>query len=357
MELKRTPLYESHVRHGGKIVPFAGWELPVQFSGVIEEHRAVRTGAGLFDVSHMGEITIKGSQCIKTLQYFTCNDVSKLVDGAAQYSAILNESGGVIDDIIIYRRNERDFLLCVNASNAEKDFDWLKTHNTFDVEIENVSSAYGQIAFQGPKVVSLAKNLFPLPAKPFQFVESEIDGVPVIVARTGYTGEDGVELFTPWNKTEIIWEKLAAIPGVTLCGLGSRDTLRLEACYPLHGHELSEEIPATESGLSWIVKFDKGEFIGRNTLETNKKNPTRKLCGIFVKDSGIIRQNDKVFSSDGEEIGLVTSGTRTPTLDRALGLVLIKRGFDEVGASVFVEVRGRRLSCEVVKIPFYKRSN
>jgi aminomethyltransferase len=362
--LRRTPLYDQHVKLGGKIVPFAGWELPVQYSGVIAEHRAVREKAGLFDVSHMGEVIVTGAEAEKAIDYLTCNDVKTLTDGKALYSAIIDENGGVVDDIIIYRFNKERFLICVNASNADKDFEWFTSHNKFQAKFENKSASYGQIALQGPAAMEVLRTFPELRAaidlKPFHFVECDLLSVPVIVARTGYTGEDGVEIFIPSNSTSDVWqallengEKLGLIPA----GLGARDSLRLEACYPLHGHELGDDISAIESGLGWIVKFDKGDFFGRQALMRYREQSPRSLVGFFVDDPGIARHGDKLYSSDGAEIGITTSGTRTPTIDRALGMGLVKSEFAKVGTEILAEVRGKKLKCHVVKKPFYKRSN
>lgn len=360
-ELKRTPLFEEHQKLGGKIVGFAGWELPVQYSGVIAEHNAVRSAAGLFDVSHMGEIFVSGPQAEAALNALTCNDVSKLVDGKAHYSAITNERGGVVDDIIIYRYNPQFFLVCVNASNSDRDFEWLTKHNKFDAKIENKSAEFGQIALQGPKAEEILSKLEPKcrTLQYFHFLESEVAGIPTIIARTGYTGEDGFELFVPSAQTAAMWRKLLEVGapnGLIPCGLGARDSLRLEACYPLHGHELSEDISAIESGIGWVVKLDKGDFTGREKLAAERANgAARALIGFIVEDPGIVRENEKLFSTDGQEIGYSTSGTKTPTIGKALGMALVKKSHSEIGSEFLAEVRGRKLRCRVVKKPFYTK--
>lgn len=361
--LQRTPLYNRHVELGGKIVPFAGWELPVQYSGVIAEHQAVRERAGLFDVSHMGEVFVTGPEAEKAIDFLTCNDVKTLTDGKAQYSAIINEHGGVVDDIIVYRYSPRKYLICVNASNSDKDFQWFLDHNRFDAEFTNKSSRYGQIALQGPRAVKILSSISGLGdignLQYFHFQTRDVLGVEVIIARTGYTGEDGYELFVPWDKTTTIWDALleAGIPhGLIPAGLGARDSLRLEACLPLHGHELGDDISAYESGLGWIVKLNKGEFVGKDALSRQRTaGPARSLVGFFVEDAGIVRHGDKIFSASGEEIGITTSGTKTPTVNRALGLGLVKSAFAKEGGELFAEVRGRKLRCQIVKRPFYKR--
>ena len=361
--MKRTPLFDEHVRLGGKMVEFAGWEMPVQYAGVIAEHANVRERVGLFDVSHMGEIWVSGPQAEAALEYLTCNRVSGLYDGKAQYSAILNDEGGVIDDIIIYRFNKELFLLCVNASNADKDFEWLKSRNPTDARITNASAEYGQIAVQGPRALEL---LAPLvkgadlgSLKPFHFVESELLGSKVIIARTGYTGEDGVEIFVKSDRTADLWRLLlehGASYGVMPCGLGARDSLRLEAAYPLHGHELSEDVPALESGLGWIIKFDKGDFIGRAALEKIKASgPARKLVGLVLDEPGIARQGD-TLQVNGAEVGVVTSGTKTPTVNKALGMAFIASEIAKPDTQVSVVVRGRPIAGHLISLPFYKRS-
>ena len=361
--LQRTPLYEIHKALGGKIVPFAGWELPVQYSGVIAEHHAVRERAGLFDVSHMGEVMVEGPEAEALLQDLTCNDLSTLVDGKAQYSALLNDIGGVIDDIIIYRMSPTAFFVCVNASNSTTDFDWISKNNKRNARVTNLSKEYGQIALQGPRSEDILRSVKGGDAfcalTYFHFAKGELEGIPVIVARTGYTGEDGFEIFSPTAQTPILWNKVlagGADKGLIPCGLGARDSLRLEACYPLHGHELSPEISALESGLGWIVKFGKSEFIGKAALAAQKeKGVPRALVGIFLDEPGIARQSDKVFAPDGKEIGVLTSGTKTPTVNRSLGIALVKRELSTSDSPLFVEVRGKKIAGHVVPKPFYSR--
>lgn len=363
-DLKRTPLYSRHIELGGKMVPFAGWEMPVQYSGLMQEHNNVRQKAGIFDVCHMGEIALRGPQAEAALQYMTCNDLSKLSAGHAQYNAIINPSGGVVDDIIVYKKGEHDFFICVNASNTAKDFEWFTSHNKFDAAFENLSAQYGQIALQGPSAIAIFDSLFQAPVaaslSSFSFCECSLDGMPLIVARTGYTGEDGVEVFVPVDDTAKLWDLCLAKGqafGLLPCGLGARDTLRLEACYPLHGHELGDDITAIESGLAWIVKPEKGDFIGRNVLAEQKENGSpRVLAGFFVDDPGIVREHTELFDESGKAIGSVTSGTRTPTLEKSLGMALVNREHGNIGRKIYADVRGRRLECHVVAKPFYKRN-
>lgn len=363
--LKRTPLYARHVELGGKMVPFAGWELPVQYkAGIIAEHHAVRQAAGLFDVSHMGEVIVQGAEALALLQSLTCNDISVLENGRAQYNALTTPQGGVVDDIIVYRQNAERFFVCVNASNTERDFQWIVTHNETSAGVENVSARYGQIALQGPRAEEIMRRLSGgeevANLAYFSFIETTLCGISgVVAARTGYTGEDGFELFVPVDSTARLWDGVlesGAPLGLIPAGLGARDSLRLEAAYPLHGHELSEEISAIESGLGWVVKPDKGEFLGRERLAREKREgAARALVGFFVQGAGIARHGAVVRAPSGEIIGQVTSGTKTPTVNRALGLALVDRRFSALGSKIVIEVRGEPLEAEVVKKPFYKR--
>jgi len=361
--LKRTPLYEQHVAAGAKMVPFAGWEMPLRYAGFIKEHKVVRQAAGLFDVSHMGEILVSGPQAEQALEYLTCNRVGALCDGKAQYSAITNPQGGVVDDIIVYRINKTKFLLCVNAANTNKDFLWLTERNRFYANIANKSSSYGQIALQGPKSLEILAKVYPKitsqELRYFHFVKVELVGAPVMIARTGYTGEDGFEFFVPTDATAALWQALleVGVPlGLKPVGLGARDSLRLEVCYPLHGHELGEDISAIESGVGWIVKLKKGDFVGRERLVLHKtQGAPRALAGFFVEDLGIAREGAIVFNEQGHEIGVVTSGTKTPTINRALGLALIKSEFAVPGTGLLLAVRKKKLKARVVERPFYMR--
>lgn len=360
-QTRKTVLWSAHVALGAKMVPFAGWEMPVQYSGVIAEHVATRAAAGLFDVSHMGELWVTGPESLQLIDSLTCNKVSAIRDGRAQYNAIITPSGGIVDDIIVYRFGPERFLICVNASNAEKDFAWFKAHNRFNAKVENASADYGQIALQGPRALEILTAMkLPVPERTFSFLTSNFEGAELIIARTGYTGEDGVEIFCPTVKTESIWNlalKVGGGFGLLPCGLGARDSLRLEACLPLHGHELGEEISAIESGLSWIVKADKGEFTGRTALQAHLASCPRNLIGFALTDLGIARHGDAVFSASGERVGVVTSGTKTPTVNKALGLALVSSAHSALGGQLSFEVRGRKLAGEVVATPFYKRAS
>lgn len=372
--LKRTALFECHRSLGGRFVEFGGWEMPVQFSGVVDEHEVVRRAVGLFDVSHMGEVRVRGGKALEFLQRVTSNDVSRLSVGQAQYSLMLNERGGVVDDIIVYRLGAEDYLLCVNAGNTEKGFSWLVRQNEIGANLENVSSEYAQIAVQGPKAVSLMARLIGVREEEFSFEKFPAfcvrsmqvsggtklkDSRPVLVARTGYTGEDGFEVFCTNEQGPEIWFGMLDVGkdlGAKPCGLGARDTLRLEACFPLHGHELSDDLSALSCGVGWVVKFQKGEFIGKEALLRDKEQGLpRKLCGFFVLDPGIVREGAKIFDGAGKEVGWASSGTKTPTVGRALGLCFVEATSAEDGTELFAEVRGKKLKIQLAKIPFYKR--
>lgn len=369
--MRKTVLFDQHKKLGAKFVEFGGWEMPVWYSNLIEEHRAVRTAAGLFDVSHMGEVFFEGPEALAALEYLTCNQVSSLKLGDAQYSMFLNEKGGVVDDIIIYRLEKEKFLVCVNASNTEKDYQWvLKNNRHAGVEITNRSSDFSQLALQGPKALEILSKIADFsdidfsfevfPSFTFKNLNTSHFG-NIILARTGYSGEDGVEIFCLNAYAESLWENIleqGVSYGLLPVGLGARDTLRLEACLPLHGHEMSDEIDPISAGFLWVVKLDKIEdFIGKNALVKIKSGSiTKKLIAFEVQDKGIVREGASVFSHDGKEIGKVTSGTLTPTLGKAIGLALVDKEFVKIGLKLQAELRGRMLSLEIVKKPFYRRA-
>lgn len=357
--MKATPLNKIHKQLGARMVDFAGWEMPVQYTGVREEHMAVRTKAGLFDVSHMGEIIVRGPWAEATVQKLTCNDASRLKPGESQYSALLTEHGTFVDDIIVNRLGSESFLICVNASNADKDFESVRPHATPDTTIENRSDDYFQIAIQGPSAIPIVEAIqgegaSPLPPRPFTLVETNLAGCPVILARTGYTGEDGFEIYGEPADAEKIWTLLRE-KGALPCGLGARDTLRLEAAMPLYGHEIDDSINPFEAGLGWIVKMDKGDFIGREALRARQAAPLRKkLVGIEMTEPGIARQGCKIF--DGEkEIGFITSGTKSPFLDKAVAMGYVAADFAAPKTKIAVDIHSRKRHGIVVPLPFYRR--
>jgi aminomethyltransferase len=345
------------------MVEFAGWEMPVQYRGVIEEHRAVRNRAGLFDVSHMGEIEVRGEGATALCQRLSANDVSRMTPFQAQYNLLLNERGGVVDDVIFYRLQPDVYFICVNASNSDKDFSWIEGHavDMDKVEVENVGAKYAQLALQGPRAEDI---LQPLTAaslaglKGFRFVFADVAAVRCLIARTGYTGEDGFELYCNSEDADRLWSALlesGAPLGLVPAGLGARDTLRLEKAYPLYGHELDETTTPLEAGLEWVTKLSKSDFIGRDALLRQKQEGIkRKLVGLEMLEPGIARSGYRLFKDD-VRVGDVTSGTRSPSLERsiALGYVAVEHG--GLGNVIDVEIRGRKLPARIVAVPFYRR--
>jgi aminomethyltransferase len=357
--LKKTPLNEVEKALGGRMVDFGGWELPVQFSGILEEHEAVRTNVGVFDVSHMGELTVRGPQALELLQRSTCNDVAKLVDGRAHYTGLLYPNGGFVDDILIYQIAANDFFVVVNASNSDKDFAWLQqAAQGMDVEVLNRSADYAQLALQGPNAERVLQTMTGVPLtdiKYYHFDRGDVDGAAAIVSRTGYTGEDGFEIYVSPEHAPRILQKLVDA-GVKPCGLGARDTLRLEAKMALYGNDIDDTTTPIEADLGWIVKLDKGDFTGRNVLEREKQEgPRRKLVGFEMVDRGIARHGYPVVEGS-EEIGIVTSGTHSPTLKKSIGLAYLPLDKSAQGTELMVLIRGKETRARVVPTPFYKRS-
>lgn len=359
--LKRTPLHAVHVALDARLVDFAGWEMPVQYRGVIEEHLAVRRQAGLFDVSHMGEIVVSGPGALATIQRLTPNDASRLNDGQAQYSALTTDSGAPVDDIMVHRVAADHFFLCVNASNDAKDFDWIKHHAGPATEVERVSDGYALLALQGPAAPAILSGLTPAPVErlaSFEFVDGTVAGKPARIARTGYTGEDGFELYCAPQDAVSIWQALmeqGKAHGIEPVGLGARDTLRLEACMRLYGNDMTESTSLLEAGLGWMVKFDKGDFLGRQALLQQKEaGLSRKLAGFEMVERGVARHGYPV-SVDGGIAGEVTSGTYAPFLRKNLGLAYLPAGRTALGAEFDIIIRAKPVRARVVRTPFYKR--
>ena len=364
--IKRTPLYEKHLSLGARMVPFGGWDMPVQYAGIKAEHAAVRTNVGLFDVSHMGEFNISASSAanlIEFLNYLCANDATKLQVGQAQYSMFLNAQGGTIDDIIIYRLTEKEALIVVNAGNIEKDWAHVSAVAAeFDaVMVENLSDLYALLAIQGPKAEALANDLLDLNAAQlgyYQVAQSTIREHEVIVARTGYTGEDGFEIFILAQDAAWLWDTILEAGQayhIQPTGLGARDTLRLEASMPLYGHELDDKTSPLEAGLGYFVA-KKGPYIGSSYQSTLRKNGlSRKLVMLKIKGRGIAREGYPVFSKNGEQIGSVTSGTMSPHLGQAIAQAYVDIGHSKVGTTVKIQIRKRQVEADVVKRPFYKR--
>ena len=344
--LQRTPLHDRHVELGAKMVPFAGWEMPVQYEGVIQEHKAVRTDSGVFDVSHMGEIEIEGPQATPLLQSLLSNDLDRIAPGEAQYTLLTNEGGGIIDDLIAYRLDQCRYLLVVNASNREATYRWLKEREIRGSEVTDVSDEYALLAVQGPRAI---ERLGLPPAKQFTFAEAKLDGIDVMANRTGYTGEDGCELLCMAEDAVPLWDFVLA-RGVVPCGLGARDTLRLEACYPLHGNDISEDTDTISAGLGWTCALGK-EFTGVDVIRRVKEEgPTRKLVPFVMAERAIPRQGMAI-----EGGGEVTSGTHSPCLDVGIGMGYVPSVQAALGTELSIDVRGKPRAAKVVKRPIYER--
>jgi aminomethyltransferase len=357
---KRTPLYDVHVQSGARMVEFAGWDMPVQYSGVLDEHEAVRTRAGLFDVSHMGEVVFRGPRALEALNRVFTNDLAKVADGQAQYGCLCRENGGIVDDVVIYRRSAEDLLVCVNAGNRDKDFAWLRDH-AGGAEVTNESDDWVQLALQGPGAQAILQPLTGVALgalKAFRFTEGDVAGVRCTIARTGYTGEDGFELFCRPPDGVRLWKALAQAgkpAGLVPAGLGARDTLRLEVAYRLYGNDMDDATTPLEAGLGWVVKFDKGDFIGRDAMLRQKEaGLPRKLVGFVLTEPGIARHGFDVLH-DGKKVGVVASGTRSPTLKTSIGLAFVPPPLAAEGSTFAIDIRGRPTAAQVVKTPFYVR--
>ena len=358
---RKTPLYEAHVACGGKIVPFAGYLLPVQYgAGIKAEHMAVRTQAGLFDVSHMAELMLTGPDALSNIQNLMTNDCGGMADGQVKYSPMCNERGGVVDDLMVYRMGPEEYLLVVNAANHEKDAQWIQARLEGEVQIQDLSDGVAQLALQGPKAEEILAKLCDaqaLPHKYYTFANGvAVCGLPCLISRTGYTGEDGFELYTAAANAPRLWEALLAAgkeEGLIPCGLGCRDTLRLEAAMPLYGHEMDEETSPLDIGLSIFVKLDKPDFIGKQAL-LDRGPSTVKRVGLWVTGRGIAREGAAVY--DGErQIGRVTSGTHCPYVDHPVAMAILDKDHAALETGVEIDVRGRRIPAKVVRLPFYKR--
>ena len=363
--LKKTPLNAVHRSLGAKMVDFGGWDMPVQYpTGIIAEHHAVRQKVGLFDVSHMGEIRVKGKQAMAFLDWLTPNAVTKLKAGQIHYTGLLLETGAFVDDLLLHKVSDEDFLLVVNASNIEKDLDWIKTlARNWDVQIIDESDATGQVALQGPRSLDVLQPIMDIDLsqiKYYWFAFGNFNGLPVMVARTGYTGEDGFEVYCAIDKTEWVWnqimesgKKQELIP----TGLGCRNTLRLEAKMALYGHEINNEITALEADMGWIVKLQKGDFLGREALQKQSdEGVSRILVGFKMLEKRDIARDHMPVVEDGKEIGFVTSGAPSATLGFNLGLALVPMRLKEIGARISIEIRGKSCPAEVIPTPFYKRA-
>lgn len=361
-ELKRTPLYDVHRASGARMVPFAGWEMPVQYTGIMEEHRAVRTRAGLFDVSHMGEIDLTGAGALALAQRLVTNDVGRLETDQARYSPMCTPAGGIIDDLLVYRLSDRHIMLVVNAANTEEDLAWIREHAGADVHVADRSEEIALLALQGPRAEEILQRLTPVSLDAIKYYwfrqEVEVAGRRTLVSRTGYTGEDGFEIYAASQSAVHLWNAIldaGRSAGLLPAGLGARDTLRLEAGILLHGNDMDKTTTPLEAGLGWTVKLTKGEFIGAEALRRQKaEGISRRLVGFTLKDR-VIARHGFAIRRDGEEIGRVTSGSFGPTVEKSIGLGFISLRYAEPGQPLAVEIRGRPVSGTVTKLPFYTR--
>lgn len=361
--MRKTPLYDAHVELGAKMIDFGGWMMPVQYSGIITEHNAVRESAGIFDVSHMGEIYISGDDAARFADYLITNDLTSVGPGKVIYSPMCYQDGGCVDDVLVYCMNPENYLFVVNASNIEKDYDWIMSNSgLFDVTVENLSKAYAQLAVQGPLAQEILSELTDTDLDDigfFQFnVSMEIGGTRALVSRTGYTGEDGFEIYLDASSAESMFKKILETGGdrIVPCGLGARDTLRFESCLPLYGHELSHEINPLQAGLGYFVRPTGNEFIGKEALEKAKKDGlSKKSVGFEMLERGIARQGYSVYDTEGNEIGTVTSGSFCPTLSKNMGLALLDSKHSGSGREIHIGIRNKRVKASTVKKPFYKK--
>jgi aminomethyltransferase len=359
---KRTPLYDEHVRLGAKIVLFGGWLMPVQYRSIVEEHQTVRNSVGIFDISHMGQLIVEGTGAGEWLNTMLTNNIDKLEVGQGQYTFLLNDAGGIIDDLIAYRITDQKFLLVVNASRTEEDFDWLNQHRPQNVDLSNRSADFGGVAIQGPHVIDLFHALLgkhlDLPPRN-HIADRAVEGMPVSIARTGYTGEDGVEVFFRASDATKFWnlvlEKGNGL-GIKPCGLGARDTLRLEMCYPLNGSDLSPERNPLEAGLGFFVDLAKPKFIGREVLLKTKENGAReKLVPFRMKEKGAPPRPHYLVFDDGQRIGEVTSGTLSPSLNWGVGMAYVSTPHAKIGSTIDIEIRGQKFPATIEKKPLYKK--
>lgn len=359
--MKETALTQTHIELGAKMVPFAGYNMPVQYKGLKHEHEVVRTGVGVFDVSHMGEFFLKGPKALDLIQKISSNDASKLVPGKAQYSCMPNEKGGIVDDLIIYMISDENYLLVVNASNIEKDWNWISKHNDFGVEMIDASDEYSLLAIQGPRAAEAMQSITPTDLKNIKFYTFEIGDFAgcsdVIISATGYTGSGGFEIYVKNKDAKKVWDKVFEAGkeyGIEPIGLGARDTLRLEMGFCLYGNDIDDTTSPLEAGLGWITKFTK-EFINHEQLAKQKEEGIKqKLVAFELIDKGIPRHDYPIVDKEGNKIGRVTSGTMSPSLDKAIGLGYVPVSYKDIDSEFFIQVRNKSLKAKVVKLPFYK---
>lgn len=362
-ELKRTPLYESHLNLKGKMVEFGGWEMPVQYSGLVEEHNAVRNGVGIFDVSHMGEVEVRGKDAKRFVNHIITNDVGRIGKNEIQYAVMCYESGGVVDDTLVYKKDEDNYLIIINAGNIDKDVEWMKkaiAEGDFEIEFNHISDAVGEVALQGPKAEELLQKHvdFELSSlKFFNFAENiSLFGVNCLVSRSGYTGEDGFEIYAEKDEIARVWDGLLEKGqefDIHPCGLGARDTLRFEANLPLYGHEMTEDISPLEAGYGFCVRLDKEEFIGIEALKLQRDmGLERKIVGFELVERGIARADYEIFNEEGVNIGHVTTGYKSPTLGKSIGLALVDAGYLSIDSEFFIQIRKKRVRAKIISRKF-----
>jgi aminomethyltransferase len=363
-QLRKTALNSTHRRMGARMVNFGGWDMPVEYSGIVSEHIATRTAAGLFDVSHMGEIELRGPQALDLVQFVTCNDAAKLVDGQAQYSGLMTSAGTFVDDLLVHKISDGHYFLCVNASNQDKDFDYIRRSaaSRFSAQVENAGERYSQLAIQGPQALGILTRLTRAPIaslKYYHFLTGEVDGVSALIARTGYTGEDGFEIYFAPEHSEKLWNDLLEAgrsAGLLPCGLGARNTLRLEAGMCLYGHEIDDTTTAWEANLGWICKLGKGDFLGRNALQAQKESGIhRTLVGFEMQDRLIARDGYPVLAAPGQKAGCVTSGSPAPFLKTNIGMAYVPVESSAPGTAIRIGIRSQEALAKIVPLPFYKR--
>ena len=361
-QLRKTALNAAHRRLKAKMVNFGGWDMPVEYSGILAEHMATRTAAGLFDVSHMGEIEVFGERALDLVQHVTCNDASKLAIGQAHYSGLMTEQGTFVDDLLVHKISDKHYFLCVNAGNQDQDFEHIRAHNRTDAQIENAGGRYSQLAIQGPKALGILQRLTDVPLDSisyYHFTFGDVDGVDCLIARTGYTGEDGFEIYFAPEHSEKLWSDLleeGSSHGLLPCGLGARNTLRLEASMCLYGHEIDDTTTPWEAGLGWICKPDKGEFLGREVLVRQKQQGVeRTLVGVEMQDR-LIARDGCLISIAGQQAGRVTSGSPAPFLKKNIGMAYVPPAFKAPGTEITVEIRAHQAPARIVPMPFYKRA-
>ncbi len=355
--MKETCLHDRHTALGALMSPFGGFDMPIQYKGIVDEHNAVRTNVGVFDVSHMGEVLVSGNEAEKFVNFIFSNDVTGAPDGKIFYGMMLNTEGGVVDDLLVYKRNDHEFFLVPNAANIDKDWAWIeKNAEAFDVEVKHLSDHYGEIAVQGPKSEDIVRDVLGIDGSDltfYTFKDIVVDGEPTIVSRTGYTGEDGFEIYSSHEVIRKMWDKLMEA-GVQPCGLGCRDTLRFEAGLPLYGDELTDDITPVEAGLAMFVRFEKPEFNGREVNARQKaEGPTRKIVGLEVEGQAIPRHGYEVLNAEGETVGEITTGYHSITLDKNLAFALVKAEYSKLGTPLQVKVRRKVFPATVVKKRFY----